>query len=67
MKVYSRFKNNIWTTDSAKIWLLSSKNGEVKFLMSVIDVFTKYAWVKSLKTKKARNSTYWFYWNGNWI
>ena len=31
---------------------LSSKNKNVKYLLCVIDVFTKYAWVKPLKDKK---------------
>ena len=31
---------------------LSSKNKIVKYLLCVIDVFTKYAWVKTLKEKK---------------
>ena len=34
--------------------LLSFKNRGVKYLLSVIDVFTKYAWVKPLKDKKAK-------------
>ena len=33
---------------------LSSKNKRVKYLLCVIDVFTKYAWVKSLKDKKGK-------------
>ena len=33
---------------------LSSKNGDVNYLLYVIDVFTKYAWVKSLKNKKSK-------------
>ena len=32
---------------------LSSKNKNVKYLLCVIDVFTKYAWVKPLKYKKS--------------
>ena len=32
---------------------MSSKNGGVKYLLCVIDVFTKYAWVKPLTDKKA--------------
>ena len=32
---------------------LSSKNKDVKYLC-VIDVFTKYAWVKPLKDKKGK-------------
>ena len=31
---------------------LSSKNKNVQYLLCVIDAFTKYAWVKSLKYKK---------------
>ena len=31
---------------------LSSKKKKVKYLLCVIDVFTKYAWVKPLKDKK---------------
>ena len=32
---------------------LSSKNPGVKYLLCVIDVFTEYAWVKSMKDKKS--------------
>ena len=32
----------------------SSKNQDVKYLLYVIDVFTKHAWVKSLKDKIAK-------------
>ena len=33
---------------------LSSKNENVKYLLFVIDVFNKYAWVKPLKDKKGK-------------
>ena len=33
---------------------LSSKNRNVKYLLCVIDVFTKYAWVKALKDKTVK-------------
>ena len=33
---------------------LSSKNKNVKYLLRVINVFTKYAWVKPLKDKKGK-------------
>ena len=33
---------------------LPSKNKNVKCLLCVIDVFTKYAWVKPLKDKKGK-------------
>ena len=34
--------------------LLSSKNKNAKYLLCVIDVFTKYAWVKPLKDQKGK-------------
>ena len=32
----------------------SPKNKNVKYLLCVIDIFTKYAWVKPLKDKKCK-------------
>ena len=34
--------------------LLSSKNRSIKYLLCMIDVFTKYDWVKPLKDKKCK-------------
>ena len=33
---------------------LSTKNKSIKYLLCVIDVFAKYAWVKPLKDKKSK-------------
>ena len=33
---------------------LSPCNHSIKYLLHVIDVFTKYAWIKPLNNKKAR-------------
>ena len=33
---------------------LSSKNKNVKYLLCVIDIFTKFAWVKPFKDKKGK-------------
>ena len=33
---------------------MSSKNQNVKYLSCVINTFTKYAWVKTLKDKKGK-------------
>ena len=38
-----RFKENIWEADFAEMESLSSKNKNVKYLLCVIDIFTKYA------------------------
>ena len=35
------------------MWSLSSKNRDVKYLLCVIDDFTKYSQAKRLKNKKA--------------
>ena len=50
----TRFKDNIWAVDLAEMGSLSSKNKNVKYLLYVIDVFTKYPWVKSLKDQKGK-------------
>ena len=44
-KVYSGFKDNIWGTDLADMQLISNFNKGFRFLLCVIDIFSKYAWV----------------------
>ena len=51
-KVYSTFKDDIWGVHLADMQLLSKYNKEIRFLLCVIDVFSKYAWVVPLKDKK---------------
>ena len=46
-KFYARFKDNIWAADLAERGSLSYKNQNVKYLLCVIDVFTKYSWAKT--------------------
>ena len=41
-KVYARFNDNIWAADLAEMESLSSKNKNVKYLLCVIDIFTRY-------------------------
>ena len=50
--VYSRFKGNIWGADLADVQLISKFNKGFRFLLWVIDIFSKYAWVAPLKDKK---------------
>ena len=50
--VYSRFKDNVWGADLADMQLISNFNKGFRFLLCVIDIFSKYAWVISLKDKK---------------
>ena len=51
-KVYSGFKDNIWGADLADMQLISKFNKGFRFLLCVIDIFSKYAWVFPLKDKK---------------
>ena len=45
-KVYVIFKDNIWAAGVVEMQSLSSNNKNIKCSLCVIDVFTKYAWVK---------------------
>ena len=51
-KVYSQFKDNIWGVDLADMQSLSRKNKDIKYLLCVIDLYSKYAFVIPLKDKK---------------
>ena len=54
MKVYARFKDNVWAADLAEMGSLSSKYCGAEYLLCVIDVFTKYALVKPMKDRKTK-------------
>ena len=49
--VNSRFKYNIWGADLAEMQLISILNKGFRFLLCVVDVFSKYAWVVPFKDK----------------
>ena len=51
-KVYSQFNDNIWGVDLADMQLLSRKNKGIKYRLSAVDLYSKYAFVISLKDKK---------------
>ena len=51
-KVYSAFKDSIWAADLTDMQLLTRYNKGIRFLLCVIDIFSKYAWVVPLKDKK---------------
>ena len=53
-KVCARFKDNIWAAVLAEMGSLSSKNKNVKYLLCVINFFTKYALAKYLKNTKVK-------------
>ena len=47
--VYSAFKDNIWAADLADMELISKFNKGFRFLLCVIDIYSKCAWVVALK------------------
>ena len=55
-KVYSKFKDNIWGVDLVDMQSLSRKNKGIKYLLFVIDLYSKYAFVLPLKDKKGISS-----------
>ena len=50
--IYARFKDNIWAADLTEMESMYCKNKNINISLCVIDVFTKYAWVKPIKDKK---------------
>ena len=53
-KVCPIFKDNIWGIDLADMSLISKFNKGIKYLLCVIDLFSRYSWVIRLKNKKRR-------------
>ena len=52
IKVYSAFRDNIWCADLADMQLISKLNKRFRFLLCVLDMSSKCAWVAPLKDKK---------------
>ena len=52
-KVHSFFIDNTWGADLADMQLISKFNKGIHFLLCMIDIFTKYAWIIPLKDKKS--------------
>ena len=50
-EVHSLFTDNIWSTDLADMQLISKFNKGFRFLLYVVDINSKYAWVIPLKDK----------------
>ena len=59
-KLLSPFTGNIWGTDLSDMHLLSKSNKLFKFLLFVIDIYSKNVWVIPLKGKKETTISYAF-------
>ena len=54
-KVISYGIDKIWAADLVEIQKFSKRNKGIKYLLMVIDVFSKYGWIKPLKDKKTES------------
>ena len=66
-KAHCPFIDNIWGTDLADMQLISKFNKGFRFLLCVIDIYSKYTWVIPLKDKKGNTITYAFQKFFRWI
>ena len=61
-RIYFSFKNNIWSAYLADIQIVSKFNKGTRFLICVIDIFSKYALVVPLKDKNCVTVVNTFQW-----
>ena len=52
-KIYSPSVDAIWTGDLMDIHKYARQNKNFKFILVLVDIFTRYVWVKPLKNKSA--------------
>lgn len=50
-RVYAKGVDDIWTADLVDMQLFSKSNKGYKYILMIIDVFSKYGWAIPLKTK----------------
>jgi len=51
------FKDNLWQADLLDVQYHSKQNYGFKYILVVIDTYTKYVWVESLKNKTTKECT----------
>ena len=56
-KIMSLYKDETWSADLIDKSSLSKHNNNYKFILTVIDIFTKYAWAIPLKNKSGLSIT----------
>jgi transposase InsO family protein len=51
-KIYASMKNDLWEADLTEVQKLARYNDKVRYLLTVVDVFSKVAYVEPLLSKK---------------
>ena len=54
---FTEGNHDLWQTDIVDMQSLSNYNDGVKFLLTCIDTFSKYAWDRPLKNKSGKSVT----------
>lgn len=52
--VITKFKDDLWQADLMDMQLHSNQNNGFKYILIVIDTYTKYVWVEALKNKTGK-------------
>ena len=55
-KVITRGLNDVWDADLADMSGLAEENDDIKFLLIVIDIFSRYLYVEPMKTKSNKDT-----------
>src|SRR6266516_3164895 len=56
-RTFARGINKLWQADLADLSLLSIENDSYRYLLTCIDVFSKYVWVVPLRNKSGKTLT----------
>ena len=54
-QVISNYPNEIWSVDLVELSKISDDNDNYKYLLCIVDVFTRFAWVIPLKNKSEKD------------
>ena len=52
---YVRGIDDQWQADLAEVHHLAKDNGGIRYLLTCIDVFSKHAWVVTIKSKSSQD------------
>lgn len=52
-KVHAALKDEVWSMDLVEMREWASDNDGEKYMLTVVDVFTRFAWARPMKTKTA--------------